>query len=75
MTADVGLGYAGHEVTRNTKVTDLDLPLSVDQDVCRFDVAVNDVVIILERLQSLHSGESDLGQHALGHNSGVDLVD
>src|SRR4051812_36257027 len=52
LTADVRPCYAGNEVARDTKVTNFDLPVRIDQNVGWLDVTMDDVVIVLESLQS-----------------------
>ena len=75
LAADVGLGDAGHQVARHAKVAQLDGAARVDQDVGRLDVAVDDVVVVLERLEPDDGGVGDLAQYALGHAVAVQLVD
>lgn len=55
LAPNVRLGYTGDEIAADTKVADLDLASGIDQDVGGLDIAVDDVVLILEGLEA-HDG-------------------
>lgn len=75
LAANVGFGDAGHEVPGHAKVADLDLSVGVDQDVGGLDVAVDDVVVIFERLEAEDRGVCNLAQDVFWDPPRVQLVD
>jgi hypothetical protein len=51
------------------------LSASVDEDVRRLDISVDDVMFILECLQPLRRGVCDLPENVLGDPITIELVD
>ena len=60
LTADVGFRNTRNQVSTDTKIANLDLTPCVHEDVCGLDVAVDDVVFVLQRLESHGCRQSDL---------------
>lgn len=75
LTANIRLGDAGDEVAADAKVADLDLPPRVDQDIRRLHVAVDDVVVVLQGLQSHDRRQGHLPEDVLGNAAFVEFVD
>lgn len=75
LAANVCFCDAGDQVARDAKVADLDLAVGVNKDVGRFDVAVDDVVVVFERFEADNGREGYLAEDILGNAACVQLVD
>jgi len=54
MTADMSLGQRLDQLSGHTKITQFDLSQRVEQNICRFNVAMNDVQFFLQKPKSTH---------------------
>jgi hypothetical protein len=53
LATNIGFRYASNEVARHTKIADLHLALGIDEDIRRFHIPVDDIVIVLKGPQAL----------------------
>jgi hypothetical protein len=75
LASDVGLCYASDQVSRDAEIADLDLSAGVDEDVGRLDISMDDIVVILECLQTLRCSVCDFPENVLGNAISVEFVD
>ena len=75
LTTDVRLRDRRYEVPRDAEVADFYLAFGVDEDVCGFDVAVDDVVFFFQGFEAEDGVEGDFSQDAFGDAVAVDPVD
>jgi hypothetical protein len=75
LAADVRLGDTGNQVTGYAKVADLYLSTAIDEDVGGLDITMNDVMVVLQGLETHYRRVCDLAQNRLWDSPDVQLVD
>ena len=56
LTTNVCLGNTGNQIAAHTEIADLDLSARIDEDIRGLDIAMYDVVVVLEGPQAHDSG-------------------
>lgn len=74
LATNICLCDRGDQVSTDTEVANLDGTSGVDQNIRRLDVAVNDVVFVLERFEAACCCESDLAEDILRYTVTIQLV-
>lgn len=52
LAADIRLGDTSDQVPADAEIADLDLSSAIDKDIRRLDISMDDIMLVLQRLQA-----------------------